>query len=159
MALKFSFLDQTPDGFLIQFISLILCGQSRVNRAKLNILPKFLHLLSSLSPNDPTILHILRYTISVIFSFLLSQSGSQSLSVVSRSLQPHGLQTSRLLCPWNSLSQNTGVGSCSLLQGIVPTQGSNPGLLHCRQIFYQLSHQGSPRILEWVTYSFSSGSS
>ena len=45
--------------------------------------------------------------------------------------------------PWNSPGQNTGVGSCSLLQGIFPTQGSNPGLPHCRQIFYQLSCQGS----------------
>ena len=36
-----------------------------------------------------------------------------------------------------------------LLQGIFPTQGSNPGLQHCRQILYQLSHKGSPRILEW----------
>ena len=48
------------------------------------------------------------------------------------------------------LSQNTGVGSLSLLQGLFPTQGSNPGLLHCRGILYQLSHRGSPRILEWV---------
>ena len=39
------------------------------------------------------------------------------------------------------------------------TQGSNPGLLHCRQILYQLCHKGSPRILEWVAYPFSSGSS
>ena len=46
-------------------------------------------------------------------------------------------------CPWNSPGQNTGVGSLSLLQGIVPIQGSNPGLLHCRQILYQLSQQGS----------------
>ena len=44
---------------------------------------------------------------------------------------------------WNSPGQNTGVGSRSLLQGIFPTQGSNPGLPHCRQILYQLSHQGS----------------
>ena len=43
---------------------------------------------------------------------------------------------------WNSPGQNTGVGSLSLLQGIVPTQGSNPGLLHCRWILHQLSHQG-----------------
>ena len=50
--------------------------------------------------------------------------------------------------PWNSLGQNTGVGSSSLLQGIFPTQESNPGLLHCRQILYQLSKQGSPRIKE-----------
>ena len=59
-----------------------------------------------------------------------------------------------LLCPWNSPGQNTGVGSLSLLQGIFPTQGSNPGLLHCRWILYQLSHKGSPRILEWVAYPF-----
>ena len=50
-------------------------------------------------------------------------------------------------------------GSSSLLQGIFPTQGSNPGLRHCRQILYHLSHQKSPRILEWVAYSFSRGSS
>ena len=69
-------------------------------------------------------------------------------------LQPHGLYS-----PWNSPGQNTKVGSLSLLQGIFPTQGSNPGLLHCRQILYQLSHKGSPRILEWVAYPFSSRSS
>jgi len=44
------------------------------------------------------------------------------------------------------------VGGLSLLQGIFPTQGANPGLPHYRQILYQLSHQGSPRILEWVAY-------
>ena len=43
---------------------------------------------------------------------------------------------------WNSPGQNTGVGSLSLLQGIFPTQGLNPGLPHCRQILYQLSHKG-----------------
>ena len=46
--------------------------------------------------------------------------------------------------------KNTGVGSLTLLQGIFPTQGLNPGLPHRRQILYQLSHKGSPRILEWV---------
>ena len=50
--------------------------------------------------------------------------------------------------PWNSPDQNTRVGSCSLLQGIFPPQGSNSGHPHCRQILYQLSHKGSPRILE-----------
>ena len=59
----------------------------------------------------------------------------------------------------DSPGQNTGVGSLSLLQGIFPTQGSNPGLPHCRWILYQLSHKGSPRILEWVAYPFSRGSS
>ena len=66
------------------------------------------------------------------------------------------------MTPWtvgNSPGQNTGGGSLSLLQGIFPTQGSNPGLLHCKQILYQLSHQGSPRTLEWVAYPFSGGSS
>ena len=53
---------------------------------------------------------------------------------MSNSLQPHGLY-----CPWNSLGQNTRVGSLSLLQGIFPTQESNPGLPHCRQILCQLS--------------------
>ena len=102
----------------------------------------------------------------------------------------------RLLCPWNSPGQNTGVGSCSLLQGIFPTQRSNPDLQNGRQILYQLSHppgkytllnffisevaQSCPtlcdpvgcslpgfsihgifqaRILEWITMSFSRGSS
>ena len=79
---------------------------------------------------------------------------SESCSVVCDSLQPHGLYS-----PQNSPGQNTGVGSCSLLQRIFPTQGSNPGLPQCGQILYQLSHKGSPRILEWVAYAFSSGSS
>ena len=48
------------------------------------------------------------------------------------------------LCPWNSPGQNIRVGSLSLLHGIFPTQGSNQGLQHCRQILYRLSHQGSP---------------
>ena len=55
--------------------------------------------------------------------------------------------------------KNTGVSSCFLLQAIFPTRESNPGLLHCRWILYQLSHQGSLRILEWVAYPFSSRSS
>ena len=63
-----------------------------------------------------------------------------------------------LYSPWNSPGQNTGVGSLSLLQGILPTQGSNPGVPHCRQILYQLSHEGSPAKLEWVTFPFSRGS-
>ena len=61
--------------------------------------------------------------------------------------------------PWNCPGQSTGVGSLSLLQGIFPTQGLNPGLQHCRQMHYQLSHRGSPRILVWVACPFSSGSS
>ena len=56
---------------------------------------------------------------------------------------------------WNSTGKNTGVGSHSLLQGIFSAQGSNPGLLYGKQILYQRSHQGSPRILKLVTYPFS----
>ena len=84
----------------------------------------------------------------------ISLKWSESCSIVSDSLWPHGLDS-----PWNSPGQNTGVGSLSLLQGIFPTQGSNPGLPHCRQILYQLSCKGSPRILEWVACPFSSRSS
>ena len=75
---------------------------------------------------------------------------SEVRSVMSNSLWPHGLHS-----PWNSPGQNTGVDSLSLLQGIFPTQGLNPGLPHCRWILYQLSHKGNPRILEWVAYPFS----
>ena len=60
---------------------------------------------------------------------------------------------------WNSPGENTWVSSLSLLQGIIPTQGSNPGLPHYRRILYQLRHKRSPRILEWVAYPFSNGSS
>ena len=65
----------------------------------------------------------------------------------------------RLYSPWNSPGQSARVGIYSLLQEIVPTQGSNPGLLHCRRILYQLSRKGSPRILEWAAFPFSRGSS
>ena len=108
-------------------------------------------------------------------------------SVVSNSLQPHGLQPARLLCPWGFSRQeywsglpcpppgdlsnpgmeprfpsmqvdslpsdppgkpmSTGVGSLSLLQGILWTQELNRSLLHCRQILYQLSYQGSLSVL------------
>ena len=63
--------------------------------------------------------------------------------------------------PWtiscNSPGQYIGVGSFSLLQGIFPTQAQS--LPYCRQIIYQLSHKGSPRMLQWVAYPFSRGSS
>ena len=55
----------------------------------------------------------------------------------------HGLQPTRFLCPWNSQGKNTGVGCHPLLQGIFPTQGSNLGLSHCRQILYFLSYRGN----------------
>ena len=73
-----------------------------------------------------------------------------SHSVISDSLRPHGLQPTRLLCPWDFPGNSTGVGCHFLLQGIFLTQGSNPGLLHCRQMLYRLSHQGSPQNLVCV---------
>ena len=75
------------------------------------------------------------WTISSLNLSPFCQSESESRSVVSDSLQPYGLYS-----PWNSR-----VGSLSLLQGIFPTQGSNPGLPLCRQILYQLSRKGSPK--------------
>ena len=67
------------------------------------------------------------------------QRESESCSVMSDFLQLHGQYSS-----WNSLGQNTGMDTLSLLQGIFPTQELNPGLPHCRWILYQLSRQGSP---------------
>ena len=61
----------------------------------------------------------------------------ESRSVVSSCLGPRGLYS-----PWNSPGQNTRVGSLSLLEGIFPTQGSNPGLPHCGRTLYQLGHKG-----------------
>ena len=94
----------------------------------------------SLSPTTPgiqTAFSPLRVGVSLL-QMVIRQDETESRSVVSDSLRPHELYTS-----WNSPGRNTGVGSLSLLQGTFPTQGSNPGLPHCRQILYQLSYQGS----------------
>ena len=66
-----------------------------------------------------------------------------SLSFMSDSATSWIITPARLLCPWDSPGKNTGVGCHALLQGILLTQGSNPGVLHCRQILYHLSHQGT----------------
>ena len=79
-----------------------------------------------------------------ICMFSYWENESESHSVMSNSLPPHGLYS-----PWNSPGQNTGVGRFSLLQGIFLTQGLNQSLLHYRQILYQLSYQGSPKVLEF----------
>src|SRR5574341_1014529 len=78
---------------------------------------------------------------------MVNNGETESLSVISDSLRPHGLYS-----PWNSPGQNTEVGSLSLLQGIFPTQELNPGLPHCRQILYQLSHKRSPK--HWCVYEY-----
>ena len=82
-----------------------------------------------------------------------SVSSEKCHSAVSNSLWPHGLVHGILqarILEWVAFP---------FYKGIFPTQGLNPGLPHCRQILYQLSHKGSPGILEWVAYSFSRGSS
>ena len=124
---------------------------------------------------------------SSLFLTLVSKSESVSHSVMPDSLRPHGLQPTRLLCPWDFPGKDTGVGSHFFLQRIFLTLGLNPGLLHCRQNLYQLSYQEAPkkvevkvvqsfltlcdamdytvhgvlqaRILEWVDIPFSRGSS
>ena len=101
---------------------------------------------------------------------LESTSHKWSRSVVSDSLRPRGLYPTRFVHPWSFLGKSTGVGCHFLLQGIFLTQGSNPGLLHCGQTLYHLSHQGSPtlvarsiifrggkkdgrvKVLQWVTW-------
>ena len=60
---------------------------------------------------------------------------------------PMGCRPPRSSVHGDSPGKNTGVGCQALLQGIFPTQGSNPGLPHCRRILYQLSHQGSPKVI------------
>ena len=81
-------------------------------------------LLQGIFPRDCTYVSCIGVYLYILESHL----------VMSNSLGPHGPYS-----PWNSPGQNTGVGNLSLLQGIVPTQGSNPGLPHCRQILFFFS--------------------
>ena len=81
------------------------------------------------------ILFVIIYLVCVCVCVCVTQSCS--------TLQPHGLQTARLLCPWNSPGNKTGVGCHFLLQGIFSTHRANLGFLHCRQILYCLSSKGS----------------
>ena len=87
-------------------------------------------------------------------------------SVISNSLWPHNCSLPGSSVHGDSPGKNAGVGCHALLQGIFahlqgifPTQGLNPGVPHCMWILYYLNHQGNPRILEWVAYLFSRGSS
>ena len=77
-----------------------------------------------------------------------------SRSVVSDSLRPHGLQPTTFHHLWDFPGKNTGVGCHFLFQEIFPTQGLNPGLPHCRQTLYPLSHQRSPRPQGELTTDF-----
>ena len=88
-------------------------------------------------------LYDLTQQVSSYFGEVESESENVSPSVMSNSLQPHRIQPASLLCPWDFPGKNNpGVGGHSLLQGIFPTQGSNLGLQHYRQILYHLSNLG-----------------
>ena len=104
------------------------------NQTELICIPKYNSLSLSVSVS-------VSLCLSLSLSIYIYESESESDSALSDSLWSHGLYS-----PWNSPGQNTRVGSLSLLQGFFPTQELNPGLLHCRQILYQLSHKGSPCI-------------
>ena len=91
---------------------------------------------------------VLEFSVEILYVIQFS-SVQFSLSVMSDSLWPHGLYS-----PWYALGQNSGVGSLSLLQGIFPTQGLNPGLPHCWQILYQLSHKPLQFIVTKNNYFF-----
>ena len=86
------------------------------------------------------------YANHVTFNYLLWEWKWKPLSHVCLFATPWTIYS-----PCISPGQNTGVGSHSILQGIFPTQGSNPGLSHCRQILYQFRHKGSP--IAYFTYS------
>ena len=101
-------------------------------------------------PMDNRVHGILQARILEWVAFPFSRGSSQP-RIKSRSPT---LQADSLPAELPGKPKNTGVGSLSFLQGIFPTQESNRGLLHCRRILYQLSHKGSPRILEWVAYPF-----
>ena len=82
-----------------------------------------------------------------IFKLVCKEFCVLRCSVMSKFLQPHGLEPARLLCPWDFPDKNTGVGCHFLFQGIFPTQGSNPRLLcllHWQAVSLPLSHLGSP---------------
>ena len=95
----------------------------------------------------------------LLFCFQTLISHSCVLSCVSTDFVSDSLWSYGLYSPWNSPGQNTGVVASPFSRGIFPTQGSYPGFPLCGQILYQLSHKGSPRILEWLDYPFSSRSS
>ena len=106
-----------------------MLGWTRKQNVRRNILLKeYFHIAGLLSLN-------LREEIHWKNSANQIRCERESHSVMSNPLQPHGLYI-----PWNSPGHNIGVGSLSLLQRIFQTQGSNPGLPHCRRILYQLSY-------------------
>ena len=109
--------------------------------------PNFLSLPNPPPPNPHTHTKVLKIMPLVCpFTFYQLRFSSVSCSVMSNSVQPHGLWPARLLCPWNSPGKNTGMGSQSLLQGFLLTQGPNLVLLHCRQILIIWATREAPLV-------------
>ena len=103
--------------------------------------------------------HFTHARICALAPFILIQPQAVLCLVMSNSLRPTVCSLVGSSVHGDSPGKNTGVGCHALLQGIIPTQGLNPGFPHCRQILYCLSHQGRPRILKWAAYPFFRGSS
>ena len=104
-----------------------------------------INLLTSFISHNYHCLVVVVVMVRTVKIYILVLGTVLSHSVVFDTLRPHGLKS----LPGSSVhgdspGKNTGVGCHALLQGIVPTQGSNPGLPHCRRILHHLSHQGSP---------------
>ena len=91
---------------------------------------------------------IINHIVSVDY---LAEHEVKSLSCPQLFVTPWTVACTKLLHPWDFLGKSTGVGCRFLLQGIFPTQGLNPGLPHCRQTLYHVSHQGSI-VVEWSPY-------
>ena len=106
----------------------------------------------------PTLCHPMDYTVHRILQARILEWVAFPFSRESSQPKSPALQADSLPAEPQGKPKNTRVGSLSLLQGIFLTQESNQGLLHCRRILYQLSHQGIPRILKWVAFPFFRGS-
>ena len=104
---------------------------------------RILEWVSILSPKDLPNPGVKPRSSALAGRFFITVKVKVKVTQLCLTLRPCGLYS-----PWNSPGQNTGVGSLSFLQGIFPTQGSNPGLLNCRWVLYQLSHKGS----SWATW-------
>ena len=140
---------RVPEGSILSYpespSSGILLSSSHLSHSHSSCLPVYIFTLETINVTEFLL-------VPSTLDFLSYESKSVSHSVRSNSLRPHGLQLTRLLCPWHFPVKNTGVGSHSLLQGIFLTQGSNPGPLHWKYILYHLRHKGIPRKLNSLTY-------
>ena len=117
-------------------------NQSYIERYTVKLCPT---LASSPVPSSPewqSLKLVFWKSFQCIYANTSKYKWSESRSVASLFATPWTIYS-----PWDSPGQTTGVNSLSLLQGIFPTQGSNPGLRHCRQILYWLSYKGSP--MKW----------